>query len=179
MPLRDPLDVFKADVPLPCGYTAAHSFTTPAWMVRRMPTQSAPIGADVWKGRAAPSLEDFEALANEAFAGLPDEFRTLTGDVVFQVADFGDEALLKDLGIQDPFELSGLYDGQPLSQRSVFQTGVRPSMIFLYRRPILDEWAERGDLSLLELVTHVLVHEIGHHFGLTDGDIHAIEDEGD
>jgi predicted Zn-dependent protease with MMP-like domain len=136
-----------------------------------------PVNADVWKDRPAPSLDDFTALARQAFAALPEEFRKLTGEVVFQVADFASPEVLAEVGVEDAFDLTGLYDGAPLSQRSVFETGVRPSMIFLYRRPILDEWAQRGDLSLAELVAHVLVHEIGHHFGLTDGDIHAIEDD--
>jgi predicted Zn-dependent protease with MMP-like domain len=130
-----------------------------------------------WKDLAAPSLDDFSTLAQQAFAALPEEFRKSTGEVVFQVADFATQEVLDTVGVEDPFDLTGLYDGAPLSERSVFDTGVRPSMIFLYRRPILDEWAARGDLSLAELVAHVLVHEIGHHFGLTDGDIHAIEDD--
>lgn len=134
---------------------------------------------DAWKDRAAPSLDDFTALAQQAFAGLPAEVRKLTGEVVFQISDFATDEVLKAVGVEDPFDLTGLYDGAPLSQRSVFDNGVRPSVISLYRRPILDEWAARGNLSLTELVTHVLVHEIGHHFGLTDGDIHAIEDEPD
>jgi predicted Zn-dependent protease with MMP-like domain len=132
---------------------------------------------DAWKDLAAPSLDDFTALAQQAFAALPEEFRRSTGEVVFQVADFASQEVLDTVGVEDPFDLTGLYDGAPLSQRSVFDAATRPSMIFLYRRPILDEWAARGNLSLAELVAHVLVHEIGHHFGLTDGDIHAIEDD--
>jgi len=132
-----------------------------------------------WTDQQAPSLDDFTALAQQAFASLPDDFRKLAGDVVFQITDFADEETLAHFGMQDPFELSGLYSGVALTQRSVFDPGGLPSMVNLYRRPILDEWAERGDLSLLDLVTHVLVHEIGHHFGLSDDDIHAIEaDEG-
>jgi predicted Zn-dependent protease with MMP-like domain len=129
-----------------------------------------------WAEIAAPSLDDFAALAREAFDTLPDPFRRLAGDVVFRVEDFADEAVLDDLGIQDAFELTGLYHGVDLSRRSVLDSGRPASMVFLYRRPILDEWAERGDLSLKELVSHVLVHEIGHHFGLSDDDIHAIEE---
>ena len=136
---------------------------------------AAPLSA--WNDLAAPSLDDFTALAQQAFAALPAEFREATGEVVFQVADFASQEVLASVGVDDPFDLTGLYDGAPLSQRSVFDAAVQPSMIFLYRRPILDEWAARGDLSLAELVAHVLVHEIGHHFGLTDDDIHAIEDD--
>ena len=129
-----------------------------------------------WTGAMAPSLDDFAALADQAFAALPDEFRKMVGDVVFQVADFADEDVLEELGIDDPFELTGLYQGVSLAQRSLFDPSPAAAMVFLYRRPILDEWAERGDLSLGELVGHVLVHEIGHHFGLSDEDIHRVED---
>ena len=123
----------------------------------------------------APSLEDFAALAERAFETLPAAFRKLAGEVVFRVDDFPDEAVLVELGIEDPFELTGLYSGQDLSQRSVVGPAPEPARVFLYRRPILDEWAERGEVTLEELVTHVLVHEIGHHFGLSDAQIEAIE----
>jgi predicted Zn-dependent protease with MMP-like domain len=101
----------------------------------------------------------------------------MTGEVIFRVDDFATDEVLDDLGIEDAFELTGLYQGVDLARRSVFDTGPQPSMVFLYRRPILDEWAERGDVSLGELVAHVLVHEIGHHFGLSDDDIHRLEDD--
>jgi predicted Zn-dependent protease with MMP-like domain len=126
--------------------------------------------------RLAPSLDDFAALAQAAFKALPEEFRAKSGDVIIRVDDFATDAVLDDLGIEDPFELSGLYQGVDLGRRSVLDTGVQPSRVFLYRRPILDEWAERGDVTLGELIAHVLVHEIGHHFGLSDDDIHRIED---
>jgi predicted Zn-dependent protease with MMP-like domain len=130
-----------------------------------------------WTDRLAPSLDDFAALAEAAFKALPGNFRSLAGDVVLRVDDFASEEVLDDLGIADPFELTGLYQGVDLGRRSVLDTGVQPSMVFLYRRPILDEWTERGDVSLGELIAHVLVHEIGHHFGLSDDDIHRIEDD--
>jgi predicted Zn-dependent protease with MMP-like domain len=95
--------------------------------------------------------------------------------VLFRVDDFPAEEVLDELGLADPFELTGLYQGVDLARRSVLDPTPQASMVFLYRRPILDEWAERGDVSLAELVTHVLVHEIGHHFGLSDDDIEAIE----
>ncbi len=123
----------------------------------------------------APSLDDIAALAEAAFARLPEEFRRMTGHVIFRVDDFPDEAVLEELGIEDPFELTGLYHGVDLARRSVLDPATQPSMIFLYRRPILDEWAARGDVTLEELVSHVLVHEIGHHFGLSDDQIDAIE----
>jgi predicted Zn-dependent protease with MMP-like domain len=124
---------------------------------------------------AAPSLDDLAALAEAAFAALPQAFRRMTGDVQFRVLDFAPDEVLDELGVEDAFELTGLYQGVDLGRRSVFDPAPQPSMVFLYRRPILDEWAERGDVSLDELVAHVLVHEIGHHFGLSDADIAAIE----
>jgi predicted Zn-dependent protease with MMP-like domain len=123
----------------------------------------------------APSLDDLASLAEAAFKRLPQAFRAHVGEVVFQVADFADEAVLEELGIEDPFELTGLYHGVDLGRRSVFDPAPQASMVFLYRRPILDEWVDRGDVALEDLVAHVLVHEIGHHFGLTDDDIESIE----
>jgi predicted Zn-dependent protease with MMP-like domain len=124
---------------------------------------------------AAPSLDDIAGLAEAAFAALPDRFRRLAGEVVFRVDDFPSEDVLDELEIEDPFELTGLYQGVDLASRSVFGPAPEPARIFLYRRPILDEWVERGDVTLGELVGHVLTHEIGHHFGLSDADIDAIE----
>ncbi|KQY35355.1 hypothetical protein ASD21_11250 [Caulobacter sp. Root1455] len=130
-----------------------------------------------WTDRFAPSLDDFAALARKAFDDLPADFRRQTGDVVFRIDDFAADEVLDDLGIEDPFELTGLYQGVDLGRRSVLDPSPQTSMVFLYRRPILDEWCERGDVTLGELITHVLVHEIGHHFGLSDDDIHRIEDD--
>jgi predicted Zn-dependent protease with MMP-like domain len=130
-----------------------------------------------WTDIAAPSLDDFAALAEAAFAALPSRIRQMTGEVVFRIEDFADEAVLGDLGIEDAFELTGLYQGVDLTRRSLFDPSPQASMVLLYRRPILDEWAERGDVSLGELVAHVLVHEIGHHFGLSDAAIDAIDAE--
>ena len=124
----------------------------------------------------APSLDDFAAIADAAFAALPAPFRELAGEVICQVHDFADDAVLDDLGIEDAFELTGLYQGVDLARRSLFDPAPAVSHVFLYRRPILDEWAERGDVSLSTLISHVLVHEIGHHFGLSDEQIHAIEE---
>lgn len=126
---------------------------------------------------AAPSLDDFTTIARAAFDALPEPFRQLAGEAVIRVADFAEADVLADLEIEDAFELTGLYQGVDLTRRSVLDPLPRPSLVFLYRRPILDEWAERGDVTLGELITHVLVHEIGHHFGLSDGDIDAIEDK--
>ena len=125
----------------------------------------------------APSLDDLAALAEAAFAALPDDFRKMTGDVIFRVDDFAAKEVLDELGIEDAFELTGLYQGVDIGRRTVFDPSPQPSMIFLYRRAILDEWVDRGDVTLAQLVSHVLVHEIGHHFGLSDDDIDAIERE--
>ncbi|RAK57126.1 metallopeptidase family protein [Phenylobacterium deserti] len=123
----------------------------------------------------APSLDDIAALAETAFQALPSGFRQLAGEVLFRVEDFAAQEVLDSLEIEDPFELTGLYHGVDIASRSVLGPSPAPSMVFLYRRPILDEWADHGEITLDELVTHVLVHEIGHHFGLSDDDIHAIE----
>jgi predicted Zn-dependent protease with MMP-like domain len=128
-----------------------------------------------WADAPAPSLDDIAALAEAAFAELPAGFRQRAGDIVFRIDDYPPDQVLDELGIEDPFELTGLYQGVDLGRQSVLDPSPEPARIFLYRRPILDEWAERGDVTLAELVTHVLVHEIGHHFGLSDEDIDAIE----
>lgn len=123
----------------------------------------------------APSLDDFAALAETAFAQLPAAFRRMTGQVVFRVDDWAADEVLDALEIDDPYDLTGLYQGVDLAHRSVLDPAPEASMIFLYRRPILDEWSARGDVTLAELIAHVLVHEIGHHFGLSDDDIDAVE----
>ncbi|MDP8916895.1 MAG: metallopeptidase family protein [Pseudomonadota bacterium] len=125
--------------------------------------------------RLAPSLDDFAAMAEAAFASLPEAFRRLTGHVVFRIDDFADDETLDALEIEDAYDLTGVYQGVDLIRRSVLDPAPEASRIHLYRRPILDEWAARGDVTLSELITHVLVHEIGHHFGLSDEDIDAIE----
>jgi predicted Zn-dependent protease with MMP-like domain len=133
--------------------------------------------SEALKDLAAPTLEDFAALADAAFKILPQPFRRLAGDVRMVVEDFAAEDVLDELGIDDPFELTGLYQGVDLANRSVLDPVPQLSRVLLYRRPILDEWAERGDVTLGDLITHVLVHEIGHHFGLSDADIHRVEDQ--
>jgi predicted Zn-dependent protease with MMP-like domain len=124
----------------------------------------------------APDAATIERLAEGAIARLPEEFRVHLDGVVLQVDDFADDEVLKQLGIEDPFDLTGLYTGHPIGEQSSMLSGELPAMIHLYRRPLLDEWAETG-VSLEELVTHVLVHEVGHHFGFSDDDMHAIEDQ--
>ena len=132
-----------------------------------------------WNDQPAPSLDDFARLAREAFDALPAPFRQAGGEVVIRIDDFADEATLAEMEIEDPFELTGLYQGVDIGRRDTLGPAAEPSRIFLYRRPILDEWAERGDTPLDELIAHVLIHEIGHHFGLDDDQIHAIEDAAD
>lgn len=123
----------------------------------------------------APDAATIEALALAALNRLPAEFRAHLGDVVLKVEEFADDDVLAELGIDDPFELSGLYSGRPVGEKSSMDVAALPDMIFLYRRPLLDEWVGSG-VSLEALVTHVLVHEVGHHFGLSDDDMHALED---
>ena len=123
---------------------------------------------------APPSEEEIEAIARATLRGLPEPFARSLGEIVLIVQDFADEATLRQMGIDDPFDLSGLYEGIPLTERSVEQSGTMPERIFLYRRPIIDEWADGGE-TLEHLVAHVLIHEVGHHFGLSDDDIHALE----
>lgn len=122
------------------------------------------------------SLAEMEELGLAAIERLPGPFRAEMGDVVFQVEDFADEETLAEMGIEDPFELTGLYEGHALTERSIEMSGTLPTRIRLFRRPILDEWAERGDETLEHLVAHVVIHEVGHHFGLSDDDIHALEE---
>jgi predicted Zn-dependent protease with MMP-like domain len=122
-----------------------------------------------------PSAAEIEALALAELTRLPAQFREHLGDVVVFVEDFADEETLASLGIEDPFELTGLYEGVPMGEKSSFASGALPDRIRLFREPILDEWIARGDESLGHLVAHVLVHEVGHHFGLSDEDMHALE----
>jgi predicted Zn-dependent protease with MMP-like domain len=123
-----------------------------------------------------PSAQEIEAIARRALDALPAPFSDNLGDLILQVEDFADEDTLREMGIADPFELTGLYEGVPLTERSVEQSGALPDRVRLFRRPILDEWAD-GEDSLEHLVTHVLIHEIGHHFGLSDADMHALEEQ--
>ena len=123
----------------------------------------------------APDADAIEAIARAAMARLPEAFRAHLDGVVLQIEEFADEATLADMDIDDPFALSGLYTGRPIGMKSVNDSGALPDVIHLYRRPLLDEWAE-GEVTLEALVAHVMIHEIGHYFGLSDGDMHALED---
>ncbi|WP_394946143.1 metallopeptidase family protein [Xanthobacter variabilis] len=139
---------------------------------RAMPARS-------WARLEAPTLADLEALAHEAFTHLPTEFRRLCADVVIVIEDFPTDEVLDALGAETPFDLLGLFQGVGQAQGGALtQTGQMPNMVFLYRRPILDYWAEHEE-ALGDIVTHVLVHEIGHHFGLSDDDMATVEEQAD
>ena len=122
----------------------------------------------------APTAGEIEALARRVLARLPDPFAKHLADIVLIVEEFADEETLADLEIDDPFGLTGLYHGQPVGQKSSMDSGALPDRIHLYRRPILDEWCDTG-VDLTALIAHVVVHEVGHHFGLSDADMHALE----
>ncbi len=124
----------------------------------------------------APTAEEMEELAREALARLPREFLAHLGEIVLRVEDFADRETLDALEIESEYDLSGIYEGIPLGDKSIDHSGTMPDRIRLFRMPILLEWAERGDETLEHLVTHVLVHEVGHHFGLSDEAMHALED---
>lgn len=126
-------------------------------------------------GTIAPTADEIEALARAALTRIPQAFRDHMGNVALFVEDFADEATLAAMEIEDPFDLTGLYHGTPLGQKSVSDVGALPDRITLYRRPLLDEWVATG-VTLEALITHVVVHEVGHHFGLSDDDMHALED---
>ncbi|MFT3728778.1 MAG: metallopeptidase family protein [Terricaulis sp.] len=127
----------------------------------------------------APSLDDIEALARATWDEMPAEFKSLAGDIVFRVEDVPDDATLDDMGIDDPLELTGLYSGVDLTQQSIADPRPVTPMVFLYRHTILYEWIARADVPLKELVSHVLVHEIGHHFGFSDAQMDAILEAAD
>ena len=122
----------------------------------------------------APSAADIEAIARASLQRLPEPFAAHLREVVLTIEELADDATLAEMGIADPFDLTGLYHGLPIGEKSVEHSGTLPDRIFLYRRAILDEWAAEGE-SLEHLVHHILVHEVGHHFGLSDEDMHALE----
>jgi predicted Zn-dependent protease with MMP-like domain len=127
-----------------------------------------------WQGVSAPDLAAFEELAQAAWGRLPEAFRAPAGDLLIRVDDFATDEVLDALGIDDAFDLLGLYHGVSLDKKSLLDVPQQPDMVFLYRRPLLDEWAN-SDVTLGEVVTHVLVHEVGHHFGFSDADMERIE----
>ena len=123
----------------------------------------------------APDVALIEALALTAIAALPEAYRAAAQAIALRVTDFPTDEMVENLGVDDPFDLTGMYDGVPLTEKSVMDQPLRPDAIWLFRRPILDEWAERGNVTLAELVTHVLVHELAHHFGWSDDDIASVD----
>ena len=123
-----------------------------------------------------PTLAEIEAIAAAALATLPEPFAGKLRDVVVQVDDLADDALLAELGIEHPLDLTGVYEGIPLHERSIDMSGTLPDRIRLFRRAILDEWVEDGE-DLEHLVRHVLIHEAGHHFGFSDEDMHVLEEQ--
>ena len=128
-----------------------------------------------WSAASAPSLADFEAIAEAAFTALPDSFRALCAGVVVKIDDFPDDETLEEMQCESEFDLLGLFRGEGMAQAGATpHSGQFPNMVWLYRRPILDYWAEHEE-TLGHIIAHVLIHEIGHHFGLSDADMEAIE----
>ncbi len=123
----------------------------------------------------APDLDLIERLAHEAVMALPEPWRAAAAQVRLRIEDFAPQDILDAMEITDPFDLTGLYEGIPITEKSVMDQVVGPDVIWLFRRPILDEWCDRGNVSLAEMVTHVMVHELAHHFGWSDDDIAAID----
>lgn len=123
----------------------------------------------------APDADTIEAIGRATIAKLPAAFAAHLEGVVFTVEEFADDATLASVGLDHPLDLTGLYHGRPIGEKSSMDTGTLPDRIFLYRRAILEEWVETG-VRLDDLVAHVTIHEIGHHFGLSDDDMHALED---
>ena len=128
-----------------------------------------------WSKSTPPDLTAFEALALAARKALPAPYSEAAQAVVLRVEDFATDRMLAEMGMENPFELTGLYEGIPLTEKSVMDQPFGPDTIWLFRRPILEEWAERGDVPLGDLVAHVLVHELAHHFGWSDADIAQID----
>jgi predicted Zn-dependent protease with MMP-like domain len=122
-----------------------------------------------------PSLEEIETIAHDTVEALPDAFRGPARTVAIRVEDFPSDDMLASLEMESPFELTGLYEGIPLTEKSVFDQPGGPDVIWLFRRPILDEWADRADVEIGALVAHVMVHELAHHFGWSDDDIASID----
>ena len=123
-----------------------------------------------------PDAAAIEELAQKAVRGLPRKFRDYLGDVVIRVEEFADKETLRAVGLDDPWCLTGLYQGCPVGEQSIWSSGDLPPVISLFRAPLLAELHQTG-VGLVELVTHVIVHEVGHHFGLTDAQMHAIEND--
>lgn len=123
----------------------------------------------------APDATLIEELARATIAVLPEPYRAAATQIVLRVEDFASDAMVEEMQLDSAFDLTGLYEGIPLTERSVSDQPMQPDAIWLFRRPILDEWLERGNVSIAELVAHVLIHELAHHFGWSDADIAAVD----
>jgi predicted Zn-dependent protease with MMP-like domain len=134
------------------------------------------VSGKEWAERQAPSLDEFEELAVAALESLPQPFRDLVRDVRCYVTDFAENDVLDELEIESEFDLMGLFTGVGMAQEGIVPTGRMPNTVHLYRRPILDYWAEHEE-TLGAVVTHVLIHEMGHHFGFSDEDMEALEEQ--
>ena len=128
-----------------------------------------------WAPLCPPDLATFEKLAEQALLALPEPYRAAAMQVALRIEDFAGDDILREMQIENAFELTGLYDGIPLTEKSVLDQPMGPDAIWLFRRPILEEWADRGDVPLGALIGHVLVHELAHHFGWSDDDIAEID----
>lgn len=126
----------------------------------------------------APTLEEIEEIAQHVFDTIPEDLKRRCLDLVIRIADFPDAGVEADMALESPFDLLGLYQGVSLEHRQNPQSGLLPDMIFLYRRPILDYWCDSGE-ALSDLIRHVMIHEIGHHFGFSDADMERLEAESD
>ncbi|MGY6706456.1 metallopeptidase family protein [Roseinatronobacter sp.] len=127
-----------------------------------------------WESSLPPDHSAFEEIVMHAIEGLPVQFRQQAAAVALQVADFAPDTFLEELDLENPFDLTGLYTGIPMTEKSVMDQPMEPDTIWLFRRPILDEWVARGDIELGVLVAHVFIHELAHHFGWSDADIATI-----
>jgi predicted Zn-dependent protease with MMP-like domain len=123
-----------------------------------------------------PTVDDIEAIARRTLAGLPSPFRESLSDIVLRIEPVADAATARSVGLRNPMQLSGLYEGISLNHQSVSHSGTLPERISLYSRPILAEWRETR-FSLEQIVSHIVIHEVGHHFGFSDDDMHALEDD--
>jgi len=128
--------------------------------------------------RQAPSKPQMQMMAQAALAALPAQFREQLGDIVLQVEDFATPEQLASVGMEERWHLSGLYEGEPLPEQSIWESGRLPPRIWLFREPLIAEWRETG-VRMDDLVRHVVVHEAGHHFGFSDDDMHWLEDQAD
>ena len=129
---------------------------------------------DDWRDKFSPSLEAIEQLAREAYGQLPEDFRALCQDLIIEISDFPTDDVFEDMALETPFDLLGLFEGRGVTELFSVENGELPNRISLYSRPILDYWSENEE-TLGDIIAHVLIHEIGHHFGLSDDDIESIE----